>query len=504
MFSRLREPIRFPLRTPTKTFFSVPKAEFEHKTYFKIMKDNGRHYDYQYKEGLNVQLSPLSKHQEYHYDYNLKFCERGLSFTDIKNIFYYLKLGTKLRHVTIPINDRKLELTLNADRLSWCSNMITLGTKLDLDSVGTFEYLRQAGCDFNSHDGAALKWAAERGNLSLVKYLCEQGAMVNDSRYNISSLKLAAEQGHLSVVTYLAEFNNGEYKFDGDEVAIAAANGHTTIVAYLCAMKYGLNIGNRWRNIEDFFQYAVDLALYKAATYGRLCVVTYLLEGMKAGEKTDHFDAYKRSPNINCQQDLGRTPLVIAAENGHYETVKYLHERGAECGNDALAAINAAAQGGHAAILKYLLLEQKINPEDYEQLNELALERACAAEHLSIVQILCETGHNFVGCDNDDEPLRTAIKHGRLAIVKYLFNLYSQYGRIIDINLIKQAKKNSPTYKFLLGADVNVDREPIPVIIAIPPPLRKLGEERYHYTMAQKKQMSHDTRRALECSSDTY
>src|SRR6187399_1748927 len=70
-----------------------------------------------------------------------------------------------------------------------------------------------------------------------------------------------------------------------------------------------------------------------------------------------------------------------AAENGHLEVVKYLHEIGKECTDDA---IDRASKGGHLEIVKYLHEVVGAN------CTTKAMEWAAEDGHLDIVKYLHE------------------------------------------------------------------------------------------------------------------
>ena len=64
--------------------------------------------------------------------------------------------------------------------------------------------------------------------------------------------------------------------------------------------------------------------------------------------------------NIDCKDDNGFTPLMVAAQQGHVDTVKMLHERGADvfATNDyGSSAITIASQYNRAETVQYLVEE---------------------------------------------------------------------------------------------------------------------------------------------------
>jgi hypothetical protein len=101
--------------------------------------------------------------------------------------------------------------------------------------------------DVRSCDNYALRWAASRGHLPVVQYLCEtfQLTLEDVRTWNNEALRCAASHGHLRVVRYLCEkfqltiqdvrsLNNAALRG-------AADNCHLPVVQYLCE-KFQLTI----------------------------------------------------------------------------------------------------------------------------------------------------------------------------------------------------------------------------------------------------------------------
>ncbi len=188
------------------------------------------------------------------------------------------------------INARDWELRIPIPKVDMDKGMESLGQLCregELDLVRAVLERTQARLDDRVRsDGATpLFFAAYKGHLEVVRYLCEAGANADAARDNgATPLFMAAQEGHLEEVRYMCEA--------GANTDAAADNGATPLLM--------------------------------AAQKGHLEVVRYMCE---AGANTD------------AATDSGATPLFIAAQEGHLEVVRSMCEAGA---NTDAAADNGA------------------------------------------------------------------------------------------------------------------------------------------------------------------
>lgn len=456
------------LRTHCKN--AIDKSQ----TFFKITNNAEKHYNFQYKDGTNAQTNKLIATQQYNYACDTKYVDRGLSFTNADHILRFLQLGTNLRKVILPADDPNLEINLNADQTSWCASTIVLDQKLDLNNVATFEWLKNLGCDLNGNNNAALLWACENGRATIVEYLIKGGADVCSEANNITPLKLAIEHGNMTIIELLVQAGA---KFYGDEIGIAAANGHYEVVRYLCAIKSKVTnispapmrapdqkyipflIMDSWTDRDEYFQRAINLALCEAAKYGH-CDIVHLLH--QVGAKLD------------CSS------LHAATKGGHTMVAKYLIENGARINHDIF---RAAIINGRIDILKIL---------EYRNIGRLeyaALEYACEAGYLSIVQFLCERGYSYAGF-RDGELLKAAIDNGRTDVAQYLIKKYEEDGKQV---------------KYKLDKIVDIVPSIVPPVVTKCEPLRKLNVEGYYLTSEQKTKFVQDMHQFhMSCDNCTY
>jgi ankyrin repeat protein len=152
----------------------------------------------------------------------------------------------------------------------------------------------------------------------------------------------------------------------------------------------------------------------KAAKNGELETVTRLLD-----ERPDI--------NINFKDDYGRSSLMEASSNGHFDIVKLLLDRGATIDDKDNAGFNSlmlASQRGHLAIVE-LLLDHGANINFTCNIRMTALMRASYVRHLATVKLLLDRGANIEAKDRyGDTSLHYACKSGQsnMPVIKLLLS----------------------------------------------------------------------------------
>lgn len=165
-------------------------------------------------------------------------------------------------------------------------------------------------------ESTALFAAAESDRAAVARVLLEHGADPNlPGRSGVSPLAAAAYRGNEKVVEALLAHGakpNEEDATGKVPIVYAAALGYTGIVHRL--LDTGVDVNTRYGNDLTALMWAAGYA-DGAGVADAEKVVTLLLD---------------RHASIDAVDNRGRTPLMIAAENGHAEMVDLLISRGAD------------------------------------------------------------------------------------------------------------------------------------------------------------------------------
>ena len=313
-----------------------------------------------------------------------------------------------------------------------------------------------------------LHLAAGNGHFDTVKYLCTNRCSCSDpSKTDISNrtpLHYAAHGGYseckLEVVKFLVEECNLDVmcKDSAHEVVplhLAANNGHTGTVRYLCDKR------NCPVDIQDKHK---RTPLHYAAKYNHLEVARYLvLEkscdvamkdklGLTALDQAMALDS-KEVANFLRQQgakssastgtileelltqsNLLKSNLENAAdlqmfglvETGNLEEVKAAFSarvnKSTPIGLNGETPLHLASISGHLEVVKYLVMEQRMNPNAADREKRTPVHFAAHEGHTDILSFYLERE----GCDftlSDDsgrKPLHYAAQNGHLRAVMFL------------------------------------------------------------------------------------
>lgn len=264
------------------------------------------------------------------------------------------------------------------------------------------EILLDAGADLNLADGdgrTALSVAAlcvpsaagGRGHGEVVNLLLERGAdPEHKDRDGMTPLLLASYEGHEEVVELLLEAGA-----DVDESSGAHPSAVTPLLA-AAAMGHAGTVNRMlfWGAAVDGIDGEGRTALCLAAAKGSVEVVRALLD---------------RGLDENHKDDLGWTPLHAAACEGHKNVCAILTERGSmarvgELDVEGRSPLILAAQEGHCSTVR-LLLDRK-SPIDHRAYDgHSALSAAALQGHREIVELLMRRGADTDVRDAEGRPL---------------------------------------------------------------------------------------------------
>ena len=191
--------------------------------------------------------------------------------------------------------------------------------------------------EFKENKDRLLLWASENGHIEVVQVLLDDGANIeatNDFEY--TSLTLASENGHSDVVQLLLNTGANIEAMDDNErtsLILASESGHIEVVHVL--IDYGANL-----EAKDYDPGIPSLIL--AIQNRHLEVVQLLLDS---------------GANVDTIDYIGRTPLMVAAEDGQIKAVHILLSSNADIeafDDDDDTALTLATRFGHSEIEQVL------------------------------------------------------------------------------------------------------------------------------------------------------
>ncbi|KAJ3616119.1 hypothetical protein Zmor_012053 [Zophobas morio] len=314
----------------------------------------------------------------------------------------------------------------------------------DIPAVQDFLKTNRDVNSVDDHDNSLLHAAVlnkKIDRLKLVKFLVENKSDVNlVNRNQRTPICEAALEGHIEVVKYIFDNNADITIADSESVTplFAAVSGnHHRIVDLLAKNVADVNIADAQEIIPIH-----EAALKEIWTLSKFCL-TITATSMSKSESVMDLSITQLSRDIlplsNTWQTTMSTgvttmaknvkidvlsqdlvsPVFLAAQNGHFEVVKFLVERGASvdtADDQGDAPVIAAASGEHFGIVKYLVQKNAdVNSVNKRGLTTLA--HVVARNNTSMAKFLMEKGALV-----NDIVIEVSILNTNVEIVKLIFD----------------------------------------------------------------------------------
>ncbi|XP_067648850.1 ankyrin repeat domain-containing protein 17-like [Haliotis asinina] len=282
--------------------------------------------------------------------------------------------------------------------------------------------------------------AAVNGHKSIFDLLKSKGAdLTLLDTLGDSLLHLSCQGGNMSIVQYLLYHFKISLKGCNARTAImaAAVKGHKSVFDLLELKGADLTL------VDTFG----DSLLHLACQGGNVAVVEHLLS----------------DSNINLRGQVGRTPIMSAAVNGHKCVFDFLESKGADLSmidtfGDSL--LHIACQGGNITLVHHLVSDSTINLRGNK--GRTPIMSAAVNGHKSMFDLLKSKGADLTLLDtHGDSLLHLACQGGSMALVEHLvsdsaINLRGDNGRTPIMAAAVNGHKNVFDLLESEGADITL------------------------------------------------
>ena len=250
----------------------------------------------------------------------------------------------------------------------------------------------------------ALLLTADQNHSDVVKVLIDAGADIEaKDKEGCSPLLLASKAGALDTVKMLvkAGVDVSDIYHTGDTcLTVAASHGHTETVRYLVGLP------------EVDMNHACDA--FTALHWGGQEDYPNMVEVL--------IDA---GADAEVKEDTGRSPLLVASQDGSLETVRVLVKAGADVSvadNNGATCLILAANDGHTETVRHLLCLPDVDVNQSSNRGSTALHRAVLRKHTEVMEVLIDAGADIEAKRDGmgQTPLHCACEVGEREIVRML------------------------------------------------------------------------------------
>jgi len=294
----------------------------------------------------------------------------------------------------------------------------------DEGSYSSMKLLLKAGAEVNYyhriHSPTAISMAASEGHLNCLQLLLENGANINGVGNSIPPLHMAAEENKKSILDYLIAQKVKINKKD--------ALGRT-------ALMYAASEGNKYavkKLVESGADYSItdsnnDTARDYAIEEYQNDVRDYLTNEKRPSIHQATFDGLiekvermvEQGADVNARDNVGRTPLHIAAAENHTLDMRVLFNLGADLnakdGQGRTPMMYAAADGKADAVTLLVSQQANVQLEDEDGMRAYDWARSSGNNQLtSFLGLITKDRNKFLRKGKNRDQQKEEVKEQRI------------------------------------------------------------------------------------------